>query len=115
MEDQKIAMQFDLKKLQSWLSAFNPYFVAVRPPAVFVDMGFPIEAVKRCINTYRPLYLNDGTIGDGSGVIDGDMLVILGENIGVNMFEVNKFLSLSNRMQTLREACIARLEEFRIK
>lgn len=101
----------DVEKVRKWLFSINSLFIAVRPPRVFINMGFPAELVKKCVRQHRRLRLNDGTMGKGIGVSDTAMLAHLAEALEVNTFEIRRLESITNLIGALRDACIARLDE----
>lgn len=111
MKEQSVTAVIDLEKVRKWVSIVDLCFLAVRPQQVFEEMGFPISLVCKCVRKHRHLRLNNGIIGDGYSVSDGEILLILAEAIGVDASEGDRFLCASNKIQAWRDACLARLDE----
>jgi len=111
MKKQNLTAVIDLGRVRKWVSIVNPYFMAVRLPEVFEEMGFPIDIVRKYIRRHRRLRLNNSMVGNAYGVSDGEILVILAKNIGANTTDGDRFLCTSNKIRAWRDACLARLDE----
>ena len=62
---------------------------------------------------YRHLRLNNGKVGDASGVSDGVILIMLARGIGADTADGARFLCTSNKIRAWCDACIARLDEIK--
>jgi hypothetical protein len=111
MSKDSVVFELCIEKIREWVRVVNPYFVAVRPPEFFEDMGFPPRIVRQCIRMHRHIRLNNGDFGDARGVSDGVILRVLAEGIGADCSQGDKMLCNSNKIQAWRDACIARLDE----
>ena len=101
----------ELKKVRERVTIIDPYFMAIRLPEVFEEIGFQKELVRKCVRKYRHLRLNDGATIDAHGMSDGAILAVLAEGLGVNTSEGDRFLCTLNKIRAWRDACIARLDE----
>jgi hypothetical protein len=99
MKKQNKTGLIDLEKVRKWVSNISPYFIAIRPPEVFEEMGFTIDIVRKCVRKYRHLRLNNGRIGNTSGVSDADLLALLAKGIGADCLQGDRMLCKSNKIR----------------
>jgi hypothetical protein len=101
----------DSAKLRQWLLLINPYFLAIREPKFFIEMGIPAPVVQACTRKHRHLCLGNGKMGNAIGVSDIAMLLLITNGIGVDISEGNRFLCTSNKIEAWKEACLVKLNE----
>jgi len=104
--------EIDIERLWGWVGIISPVLVAIRPPEVFEDMGFPPAFVRQHVEDLLSVQ------GHGSpghkivrGVSDASFLRSVAEVIGADTSEGDSKLCSTNRILAWKEACIRKLDE----
>ena len=109
MEQKSTLNQIDLQRLRDWLPTVSAHLVPVYKPEFFVEMGFPLFLVQQYVEKFRPVCAKGST--EIEGVSGGVFLQGVAEVLGADTSEADRLLSLSNRIEVWRNACIKRVDE----
>lgn len=112
MEQNMIEITIDADRFRKWIDIVNPYLIAIRPPEVFEEMGFPSTFVRRHVQTLLSV---GGHGSPGSkmvrGISDAVFLRSVARAIGADTSEGDRWMSLSNKIPGWQKACAARFDE----